>query len=136
MKTDARVDTVIRAYPADAQKQLRQLRELIITIAKSLGKHEQLDETLKWGEPAYLVPSGTAVRMDWKADTPEHIKLLFHCQTKLIDTFRQVYPDLNYEGNRAILLPITFALPDELTHCIELALTYHDVKHLPLLGID
>ena len=28
----------------------------------------------------------------------------FHCQTDLVETFRELYPELSFSGNRAILL--------------------------------
>lgn len=38
-------------------------------------------------------------------------------------------------GNRAILFGIDEEIPeDALKTCIELALTYHSIKHFPLLG--
>ncbi len=42
---------------------------------------------------------------------------------------------LRFEGNRAVLFDVDTSIPvAELKHCISLALTYHKVKHLPLLG--
>jgi hypothetical protein len=50
----------------------------------------------------------------------------FHCQTDLVQTFRELYPKLRYERNRAILLDAGEKLPEaELRHCVGLALTYH-----------
>jgi hypothetical protein len=55
---------------------------------------------------------------------PDKYALYFHCQTNLVDTFRELYPNLVYEGNRSILLDTTEALPkDTLRHCV--ALAYH-----------
>ena len=62
--------------------------------------------------------------------------MFFHCGTKLVDTFRELYrDDFNFEGNRAIIFheDDTIAM-DALRHCIALPLTYHNVKHLPMLG--
>ena len=50
----------------------------------------------------------------------------FHCQTDLVETFRELYPDLRYGGNRSIVLDAADKLPDAaLRHCVALALTYH-----------
>jgi hypothetical protein len=50
----------------------------------------------------------------------------FHCQTNLVETFLELYPNLVYGGNRCILLDATEALPEAaLRHCVALALTYH-----------
>ena len=51
--------------------------------------------------------------------------MYFICHTDLIATFRELYPELNYEGNRAILLGARDKFPeDALRHCVSLALTY------------
>ena len=119
-------------WPANAQKKARVLRELIYTCA---GERE-VEESLKWGEPSYVTAKGSAVRIGWKKSSPDTINLYFNCQSKLVDTFKEVYPDdLTFEGNRAILLPLQGKLPDKtLKHCLSLALDYHKIKHLPLLG--
>ena len=50
----------------------------------------------------------------------------FHCQTNLVGTFRELYPELRFEGNRAILLDAKEEPPEAaLRHCVALALTYH-----------
>ena len=95
-----------------------------------------LNETLKWGEPSYLASGGSTVRIDWKASAPERYAMYFNCNTKLVDTFREIYSDsLSFEGNRAIVFERTDAVPAAaLKHCIALSLQYHKLKHLPLLG--
>ena len=62
--------------------------------------------------------------------------MYFNCNTSLVDTFKAIYGDVfTFAGNRAIVFGETAELPiEELKHCISLALTYHRVKHLPLLG--
>ena len=57
----------------------------------------------------------------------------FHCQTDLVETFRELYPrELNYGGNRSILLNAQDAIPEAaLRHCVALALTYHLAKRKP-----
>ena len=54
----------------------------------------------------------------------------FHCQTNLVETFRELYPtELSYSGNRAIILNADKAIPEpELRHCVALALTYTSEK--------
>ncbi|WP_408611390.1 DUF1801 domain-containing protein [Bowmanella yangjiangensis] len=112
-----------------------QIRQWIFTLVEeqNLGC---MEESLKWGEPSYSVQGGSPVRMDWKAGRPEMIQLYFHCQTQLVETFRELYPQtFEFEGNRALLLPVSGSLPEAaIKHCLHLALTYHKRKHLPLLG--
>ncbi len=133
------MDTAIKAhfdtYPENARARLMQLRAFIYELAEQLTSNT-VEESLKWGEPSYRVKSGSPIRMDWKQKTPDHYYLFFHCQTKLVDTFRELYGEqLRFEGNRAIVLPLTQPLPEApIRHCLTLALTYQQRKHLPLLG--
>lgn len=133
--TNNAVITRIETYPENAQQRLLALRELIFSVAEGEGIND-LTETLKWGEPSYTCKSGSTLRMDWKAKNPHTVYLFFHCQTKLVDTFRELFSDvLDLEGNRAIVLPLSVDLPkDVLSYCIAMALRYHQVKQLPLLG--
>lgn len=122
-------------YPEHIIPLMFQLRDLMFSVAESQNMGE-VEETLKWGEPSYLVKNGSAVRMDWKPKSPGQYYLFFHCQTKLVDTFRELYSSsLAFQGNRAIVLNVNSKLPERvIRHCIELAFRYKTVKHLPLLG--
>src|SRR5262249_33532919 len=88
-----------------------------------------LEEALKWGQVSYLTSaskSGSTVRIDGvKADAGQ-TAVYFHCQTNLVETFRELYSELTFSGNRAILLDASERLPEaKLRHCVALALTYH-----------
>ena len=122
-------------YPDIARVRLSQVREWVFDIVTDLALGK-VEESLKWGEPSYRVKTGSPFRMDWKPKSPNHFYLFFHCQTKLVDTFRELYGDvLEFQGNRAIVLSLSEPLPEaSIKHCLELALTYQDRKHLPLLG--
>ncbi|EGR0923781.1 DUF1801 domain-containing protein [Vibrio parahaemolyticus] len=122
-------------YPENARVRLEELRNLVFQIASDLELGE-VDETLKWGEPSYSVKTGSPLRMDWKLKSPNNYYLFFNCQTKLVDTFRELYgEELVFKGNRAIVLSISQVLPETaIKSCLELALTYQQRKHLPLLG--
>ncbi len=129
------VKAKFNSYPEEIKPLLNLVRELIslAAIEYELGT---IEETLKWGEPSYLTKGGSAVRVDWKPKFPNHYFVFFHCQTRLIETFREIYGNLfTYEGKRAIVLTISEEVPlQELKHCISLSLRYHKLKHLPLLG--
>ena len=114
-----------------------ELRKIILDVAETLDTRKSLEETLKWGEPSYLIKYGSTVRIDWKESNPKCLGIYFNCRTKLIDTFRAIYGmDLKFEGNRAILLELDSPLPEEiLFQCIKVALTYHKRKKQPLLGL-
>lgn len=122
------------SYPNKVNVQMLALRQLVFDVAQELSLGE-VDETLKWGEPSYSVKGASPLRMDWKAKTNQ-LAVYFVCTTKLVDTFRELYSDtLNFKGNRAIVFQLDEEIPiTELKHCIALALRYHKIKHLPLLG--
>ena len=96
----------------------------------------EVQETLKWGEPSYLVNKGSPVRIDWKPQSPNQYYIFFHCQTKLVDTFSELYLNaIEFQGNRAIVLNVDQRLPEAIVrHCVKLAFQYKAIKHLPLLG--
>ncbi len=113
------------------------LRELILITALEMENATPLEETLKWGEPSYLTKNGSTIRLGWKNSKPNQYALYFNCKSKLIDLYKELYSDIfKFEGNRAIVFSEYELIPvKQLKHCISLALSYHDIKHLPLLGI-
>lgn len=131
------VNKVFQAVPEPAREKLCYLRSLILQTASDLDGIGTVEETLKWGQPSYLVKGGSTVRLGWKPGAPDQYAIYFHCKTKLVETYREAYGDLfEFEGNRAIVFNVEAKLPTRaLKHCIALALTYHQIKHLPMLGI-
>lgn len=126
----SKVQHTFDSYPAHIKPKMERLREIIFEVAETTEGVGTLEETLKWGEPAYLpsqTKSGTTVRIDWKAKKPEHIGLYVSCNTSLVDEYRTRFGDvLTFEGNRAVLLPVDQPLPqEELIICIRMALRYH-----------
>jgi hypothetical protein len=117
------------AYPPVVRRKLLALRELVFRTARSHPEIGELEETLKWGEPAYVTKNGagSTVRMDWKAKTPNRYAMYFHCQTNLVESFRSMFPnDFRFEGNRALLFAVEERVPlDALSVCIAASLTYH-----------
>lgn len=130
------VKDVFENYPTSVQPQLLYLRELILSAASEIVGLEKLEETLKWGEPSYLAKYGSTVRIDWKEKNPDQFAIYFKCTSSLVPTFKTIFRDkFKYEGNRAIVFKLNDKVPEiELKRCISMALTYHKVKHLPLLG--
>jgi len=137
IEQDPRVNPKFESYPPPIRKKLEYLRKLIITTAQKEKGIDQLTETLKWGEPSYLVKKGSTIRMDWKEKKPDQYAMYFKCTIKLVVTFREVYGDLfNYENNRAIVFGLKEKVPaKELKECIRMALKYHELKNEPLLGM-
>ena len=128
--SDPAVAKVFAAYPPALRRALLTLRGLILEVADAQRGKGGLIETLKWGQPAYLPVkprTGTTVRIDAVKSDSDRYAAYFHCQTTLIDSFRELYPDeLTVEGDRALLFERGRELPKTaLKHCIGLALTYH-----------
>jgi hypothetical protein len=133
------MDKLVKAhfdeYPDNVRMRLLELRSLVFQVAAELGLGE-VEESLKWGEPSYRVKTASPLRMDWKRKSPSHYYLFFNCQTKLVASFRELYAaTLRFQGNRAIVLSLAEPLPEAaIKHCLALALSYQQRKHLPLLG--
>jgi hypothetical protein len=105
------------------------LRRLIFDTARTTEGVGPLEEALKWGQVSYLTSeskSGSTIRIDQVKSAAGQYAVYFHCQTDLVATFRELYPELSYGGNRSILLDAADQLPETaLRHCVALALTYH-----------
>lgn len=127
---DPAVAQVFDAYPPGLRRKLLALRELIFETAAATAGVGRLEETLKWGEPAYVTAetgSGSTVRIDRKKGSATRYAMYFHCQTGLVDTFRTLFPgEFSFEGRRAIVFDEADVVPvDGLRICIEAALTHH-----------
>lgn len=124
------VADVFSGYPNEAAELLLVLRRMIFEVAAETDGVGTIEETLKWGEPAYLTTetkAGSTIRLGWKKSKPGQCAIYFNCQTTLVDELRAQFGDeLSFEGNRAVVFklgePIA-AKPVEM--CIAAALTYH-----------
>jgi hypothetical protein len=130
---DPAVKAVFDTYPQPLRKALMHLRSMIFEIAAETNGVGTLTECLKWQQPAYLTEesrSGSTIRIDAVRSQKDAYAAYFHCQTNLVSTFRQLYPQaFSFEGNRAIHFRLGNPVPrGELRHCISLALTYHRHK--------
>ena len=130
------VARIFASYPANVRRKLLAIRELIFSSASSIEGVGNIEETLKWGEPAYLTSmskSGSTIRIAWKKSAPLQYAMYFNCQTNLIDTFRTLFrSEFKFEGNRAIVFDVSEKVrTDSLRICIAAALTYHRNKARP-----
>jgi hypothetical protein len=122
------VAAAFETFPPPVRKTLDRVRDLIFAVASNTEGVGPLTETLKWGEPAYLTEetkSGSTVRLGRSKRAPDRAAVFFICTTNLVPSFRSLWPELHYEGERAILLEPGERLPDALGSCIGMALTYH-----------
>ena len=137
LTSSPQVEKVFKHYPKSVKAKMHKLRKLILSTARTIDGLEELEETLKWGEPSYLTKYGSTIRMDWKPNKPDQYAIYFKCTSKLVPTFKRVYNDtFTYEGNRAIVFQLNERVPETaLKNCIAAGLRYHKVKQLPRLGL-
>ncbi|WP_235297921.1 DUF1801 domain-containing protein [Portibacter marinus] len=135
--SDPGVKEKFQGYPEKVKPRMETLRNLILETAFENERIDHVLETLKWGEPSYLVKKGTTIRIDWKDKYPDQLGMFFQCTSKIIPTVKKVYGNtFKYDGSRAILLDLEKEIPRvELKECVALALDYHLLKDKPLMGI-
>jgi Domain of unknown function (DU1801) len=131
--SDNKVAAVFASYSPMMRKRLKHLRGLILDTAANTPNVGNLEETLRWNEPAYLTTkskSGSTIRINALPGNRNQYAMFFNCNTNLVDTFRTLFPDVfRYDGDRAIVFEAEDEIAeDELRLCIAMALTYHQHK--------
>ncbi len=126
---NSEVAVVFESYPKEVKAKLMFLRQLIFDVASETEGVGELEEALKWGQPSYLTTkskSGSLIRIDQVKSEERKYAIYFHCQTTLVERFREIYRnEFKYEGNRGIIFNENDEIPvKELRHCISLCLTY------------
>ena len=112
---------------SDAQRDtLLALRALILDVADRTEGVGPVEETLKWGQPAYLAQSGTTVRLAAARGDDGAVGVYTSCQTPLVANFALEHGSrFTYDGGRGIHVAVGAALPVlELSDFFESALTY------------
>ena len=122
---DPKVEAAFDAMAPETQAGALALRALIFDTANDLPMAHPLTEALRWGQPAYLAPKGSTIRLG--GHKAASFALFVHCQSRLMGDFTSAFPgEDRLEGNRAIL----FDAPDQIDPTrhgwlIARALTYH-----------
>ncbi|MBT6120317.1 DUF1801 domain-containing protein [bacterium] len=116
------IEAIFNNYPLEIREKCLHLRQVIFDTAS--------EETLKWGEPSYLTiqtKSGSMIRLHHYPNKPFDFALYFLCQTTLVDSFQEKYPNtFQVGGNRSLEFMLTYTLPlQEIKGCIQTALTYN-----------
>ena len=126
------IEAVFEAYPQPVKSRLLALRRLIFDTAKTTKASARWRKPSNGGSRAISRPRARAAAPSGSTSVKAEAggyAVYFHCQTDLVETFRERYPELRYGGNRSILLDAGEKLPEAaLRHCIALALTYHARK--------
>jgi len=129
----AKVEQAFALDDVEARCGLLALRALILDTAAKLPAVGQIEETLRWGQPAYLTPdskSGSTLRLG--VPKAARFGLFVHCQSQLIPEFITTFPAWDrVEGTRAVLFDHANEV-EPLRHgwLIKRALTYHIRKPL------
>ncbi len=103
-----KIEQKFKSYPKEILPKIQFLRDLIIETAKENESVQEIEETLKWGEPSYLVKKGSTIRIDWKPKKPNQYAMYFKCTSKLVRTFKEVYGEkrfyMKYNFQKIILV--------------------------------
>lgn len=137
LNIDPKVNTIFEQYPDAVRDKMLFLKNLVIETAEEMEGLDEMEITLKWGEPSFITKNGSTLRMDWKEKNPQQYAMYFQCTSRLVDTFKLVFDQtFQYEGKRAIVFTLDQKIPVEaLKECIKATLQYHEVKNQITLGI-
>ena len=106
-------------YPPHIQPLMLRLRQLVLEVVETLDSAGPLEETLKWGEPSYILKKGSTLRMDWKSKSPHQYALYFQCTSRLVETFRLLFKNtFNFEGKRAIIFNWNSSFPPKRSNTV------------------
>ena len=96
------VQAAFEAAPQPTRDGMLALRELIFQVAASMPEAGPVTEALRWGQPAYLAPKGSTLRLGKPKGAV--FALFVHCQSRLIPEFRDgPGMGMRFEGTRAVL---------------------------------
>ncbi|MDX1742771.1 MAG: DUF1801 domain-containing protein [Ruegeria sp.] len=123
--TNPKVAAAYDALPKDTRTGALILRELIFDTAASLPAAQPLQEALRWGQPAYLAPKGSTIRVG--PHKSASFAIFVHCQSRLMGDFTSAFPgEDQLDGNRAVLFDDPAQIdPTRHGWLIARALTYH-----------
>lgn len=124
------VELAYNRFSKPIRTRLLRIRELIYDVAGNDQNIGEITETLKWGEPSYLTQaskSGTTIRLSQVKDRPNYCGIYVHCQTSLIEEFRNAFgTEFEFSGNRAVLIAANSDMNNDLVKMfLKNALTYH-----------
>ena len=120
-------EEVWRAYEqaGELKPTLLELRKSILNVARTC--EIAVEETLKWGAPAFVTPSGvgTTLRIEYDSSPAKRYYLRVHCQSSVVDRFRvKSGKRFEYDGTRGLVFSAEQKRPD-VDEFVRLALTYH-----------
>ncbi len=96
------------------------MRDYLFSLAENLELNS-IEESLKWNQPSYLSKNGTAVRI---AEQAGRMGYFVSCQTSIIETLKESYPDADYDKTRGLLIDADSPIPEVASSLIHAALQY------------
>lgn len=123
-----KVAKVFQLFPDEARQTALALRDLIFDVASETPQAGEIEEVLRWGQPAYLTPmtkSGSTLRIG--ITKSGEVAIFAHCATTIISNYAQTFPNTDrIDGNRAVIFAgADDIVPDRLRLLIRHGLTYH-----------
>ena len=101
------VSAVFNSFEPAQRHTLLQVRELIFEVAREDTRIGEVEETLRWGEPAYITTkkkTGSTIRLAIEKESSKPA-IFFNCKTTLVEEMRARFGrQFCYSKNRAILL--------------------------------
>ncbi|MEM8654492.1 MAG: DUF1801 domain-containing protein [Pseudomonadota bacterium] len=124
--------TRIAAWPEAAQTHFVSMRAIVHEVADD-ADIGPLDESLKWGQPAWRPRRpriGSTLRVDWSPDTPDRFMAFVDCKTDLAAQMDARFPGrFHNDGRRALGFDLGTPLnKDAIWTLAHLTLTYHRAK--------
>ena len=119
----------ISIYEPLVQARLNELRQLVLDTASKTRGVGRIEEALRWKQPSFLTAetgSGSTIRIDGLRSEPERLALYFHCQTDLVETFREHMQPAFVERldawtlaeSAGMALPPVMIYGDDVTHIL------------------
>lgn len=127
-----RIRKTIADWPQAAQDHLKAARRIACDMAQSAAIGP-LEESLKWGQPAWrprAPRTGATLRLNWSPSHPDHLMALVDCKTDLASQMSISFPGqfLN-DGRRSLSFDLAHPLPgDAFAQLAHLTFTYHRRK--------
>lgn len=128
MAVPKNVQAVFDSFTDETRASAMVLRDLIIAVADETPEADAVEETLRWGQPAYVTKKGSTLRIG--VPKSGGCALYAHCQSNIISSYAAAFPGADViEGNRAVI----FAHVDDidvgrLRMLVHHALTYHQKR--------
>ncbi|MEO0939676.1 MAG: DUF1801 domain-containing protein [Pseudomonadota bacterium] len=118
---------LLATWPPEARRAFATLRALCRDAAAT-SNAGPLDESLKWGQPAWRprkARTGSTLRAMWDEGHPDALALYVDCKTDLAARMQALYPALPNDGRRALTVPLSPLPEDALHHLAAMTFTYH-----------